>query len=157
MCLKLPGKSALRALAALFLIAASAYSINARAQNIYKCGNTYSSTACPEGRALDLSDERTPAQKQQTQAAARQDAQQADTLEKERLALEKAALKQPPSPTSTQHAVTPSKTAPVITQITPKRLKRPGKKPEAFIAEIPGTEKKPKVKKVVKKKQAAVN
>ena len=106
---------------------------------------------------LDLSDERTPAQKQQTQAAARQDAQQADTLEKERLALEKATLKQPPSPTSTQHAVTPSKTAPVITKITPKRLKRPGKKPEAFIAEIPGTEKKSSVKKVVKKKRSTTN
>lgn len=138
-----------------FLIAASAYSISSRAENVYKCGASYSATPCPGGSLLELNDKRDPAQRQQTQEAARQDAQQANVLEKERLAQEKAAMKPAPHSMRSPNAKPSGKSASVITQITPKRLKKPGKKPDAFIAEIPGTEKKTAVKKVIKKKKPA--
>lgn len=132
-------------------IAISAYSISATAENVYKCGNSYSSTPCTDGQALDVGDERTAAQQAQTRRAAAQDAVQARHLEKVRLANEKIAAKRVNSPAPTPVAVPPHTAQPQLTVITPKRLKKPGKKPEAFIAEVPGSEKK-KVSKKTRKK-----
>ena len=57
----------------------------AMAQNIYKCGNTYSDQPCPGSRLVQHEDARSQAQQAQTSAAARNDAQAADALEKSRL------------------------------------------------------------------------
>ncbi|MDD2810784.1 hypothetical protein [Rhodoferax sp.] len=67
-----------------------------------------------------------------------------------RLANEKIAAKQVNSPAKTPVAAQLPTPQPQMTVITPKRLKKPGKKPEAFIAEIPGSEKK-KVSKKTRK------
>ncbi|MDD5479219.1 hypothetical protein [Rhodoferax sp.] len=139
-----------RAFLTSLFIAISAYSVSATAENVYKCGNSYSSTPCANGQTLDVSDERTTAQQAQTRRAASQDAVQARQLEKMRLANEKIAAKQVNSPAKTPVAAQLPTPQPQMTVITPKRLKKPGKKPEAFIAEIPGSEKK-KVSKKTRK------
>ena len=71
--------------------------LSAGAQTVYRCGNLYSDAPCPGATAIDASDPRTPAQKAQTDAAARQSAVLANRMEKERHALEKNALRPPPS------------------------------------------------------------
>lgn len=139
-----------RAFLTSLFIAISAYSVSATAENVYKCGNSYSSTPCANGQTLDVSDERTTAQQAQTRRAASQDAVQARQLEKMRLANEKVAAKRVNAPAPTPVAVHPHTPQPQLTVITPKRLKKLGKKPEAFIAEIPGSEKK-KVSKKTRK------
>ena len=70
-------------------LATASWPGSARSETVYRCGDSYSQVACPGGSTLDVSDPRTPAQKAQTDAAARQAALSASRLEKERLALEK--------------------------------------------------------------------
>lgn len=65
-------------------------------QTIYRCGNTYSQTPCPGAALIAADDSRSPAQKAQTDAAAAQAARQADRMERERLAQERAANAVPP-------------------------------------------------------------
>lgn len=60
----------------------------ATAQTVYRCGNSYSQTPCPNGVALDVADPRTPAQRAEAAAAAARDTQTANALEKTRLAEE---------------------------------------------------------------------
>lgn len=124
-----------------------------QAQNIYKCGNSYSQTPCAGGSTLKLDDARTSAQKQQTDAAMRSDAKQAKALEKNRLVQEKANIVRP-SATTPATAKVPKKprdTHNVVSVITPKRLKSPAYKPDAFIALVPGSDTKPVKKKTSKK------
>ena len=68
------------------------------AQNVYRCGTTYSSTPCAaDASVLDAQDSRTPEQRAQTAAGVQKEAKLAKTLEKERLqreAQERAALRQ---------------------------------------------------------------
>ncbi|RZT95057.1 hypothetical protein [Rivibacter subsaxonicus] len=69
-------------LAALLLAAAPAI-----AQKIYRCGpdaSTYSQQPCADGKALDLSDPRSAAQRREAQKAATQNAKLADAMERER-------------------------------------------------------------------------
>jgi hypothetical protein len=61
-------------------------------QTIYRCGNTYSQTPCGSGHTLTIDDSRTAQQKSQTDAATVQTRQLALQLERERVALEKAAM-----------------------------------------------------------------
>ncbi len=65
-------------------------------QTVYKCGNVYSQVPCPGAVAVEASDNRTPAQKAQADAAAAQAAKSADKMEKARLALEKAPVAKAP-------------------------------------------------------------
>ena len=58
------------------------------AQTVYRCGNSYSQTPCPNAVALDVADPRTPAQRDEAAAAAARDAQTANALESSRLAEE---------------------------------------------------------------------
>ena len=62
------------------------------AQNLYRCGNTYSQTPCDNGKAIDVTDSRTAAQQKQAAAANSNRMAQAGALEKERLAREKRVL-----------------------------------------------------------------
>ena len=71
-----------------------------QAQAIYRCGNTYSQTPCPGGAIVAADDRRSAEQKAQTDAAAAQAARQADGMQRERLALERAANAQPPAATT---------------------------------------------------------
>ena len=77
---------------AILLIAAYALSTGATAQNVYKCGSSYSQSPCPGGATIDVTDTRTPAQKEQTDSAANRDAKTADAMEKARIQQEKSDL-----------------------------------------------------------------
>ena len=120
-----------------------------QAQNVYKCGNSYSQMPCADGQALPLDDSRNAAQKKQTDQATRNTAKLADQLEKERVALEKQAL--PARPIKRVRVDVPVTVNVPGTRLTPKRAKPSYKKPQHFIAEIPGTEKKVVRKKTDKK------
>lgn len=61
---------------------------------VYRCGNSYSATPCPGGKALAVDDARTADQQQQAMAARQQQAQLADQLAAERRAREQAAVGQ---------------------------------------------------------------
>ncbi|MDD5335447.1 MAG: hypothetical protein PHS32_17070 [Rhodoferax sp.] len=73
------------ALNAIFLLAVILFSTGAKAQNTYRCGNSYSQTPCPGGVIVDAADARTESQKAQTDKASKRDAQIADAMEKARL------------------------------------------------------------------------
>lgn len=122
--------------ASLFIATALACTL-AMGQNVYKCGNSYSQTPCSDGRTVDVSDPRSPAQKAQADAATRRDARMADALEKSRLrdeARQRAAHK--PAPRATVPASAPAQKPGAA---KPKAKK---KEPAYFTAAIPG-EKKP--------------
>ncbi len=125
---------------AIIMIAVYALETGVRAQNVYKCGSSYSQTPCADGQSLTFDDSRDAAQKRQTDQATRRTAKLANQLEKERMALEKQVLRARP--------VSVVKVDPVVavsasgTTLTPKRVKTGHKKPQFFVAEIPGTEKK---------------
>ncbi len=126
------------------------------AQNVYKCGNSYSQTPCPGGQTINVDDTRTHAQKEQTDTAVQRDAQQAQTLENLRLTQEKATLKQrsdvaPSTGSAVVHKPAVEANG-VVHKITPKRLRPKHNKPDAFVAQIPGTEPKVGVKKTARKK-----
>ncbi|MFZ4625740.1 MAG: hypothetical protein ACOYNF_16080, partial [Rhodoferax sp.] len=76
----------------ILFIATSPISTWAIAQNIYKCGSSYSQTPCPDATVLKINDDRSPAQQKQTKGAARSDKKLAATMEKKRVAEEKIAL-----------------------------------------------------------------
>lgn len=67
------------------------------AQTVYRCGaegRSYSHTPCPDGRALNVSDARSPTERAQGAAAAERTARLADSMERDRLMAE-AALRPP--------------------------------------------------------------
>lgn len=124
----------------LFAIVGLTVALGVQAQTIYRCGNVYSQTPCPDGSPLNLNDRREPEQKQQTDAAADQAARLAREMEHTRVTEEKRLLAEQKSivlPAPAKHE--PS--AAQLTTLTPKRVQPKHKKPEAFIAEVPGSEK----------------
>jgi hypothetical protein len=76
---------------ALIFIAACALSTGATAQNVYKCGSTYSQTPCTDAQGLQIDDKRTAVQKQEADRATVRDATAARALEVERVQKERAA------------------------------------------------------------------
>lgn len=122
----------------------------AAAQNVYRCGNSYSQQPCAEGKLVPASDSRNAGQKVQTDQATQRDAKNADAMEKARLKEEgkPAPLVMPPAKAQ-DAAEKPAK--PASGAKTKKK-----KKPEGFTAVAP---KKPddasaKKKKTEKKKDA---
>jgi hypothetical protein len=123
---------------AFFMVAGVVYSAGLQAQSVYRCGNTYSQTPCPGAEPLQLQDSRLPEQKQQTDAAAGQSARLAQTMEKTRIAEEKRLL----AGRQSLHPKEPEKPASgTTTTLKPKPIQPKHKKPEGFIAEVPGSEK----------------
>ena len=98
----------------IFLIALLALSTGASAQKIYKCGNTYSQQACPEGIVIPAAATPDATQKNAADQATRRDALTADRMEKSRLQQEKEDLAantpklQPPVPAIEPKAQSPS-------------------------------------------------
>lgn len=137
---------------AAFLISIFVVSTGLQAQNIYKCGNSYSQTPCPGASTLTLDDARDAAQKQQSDAATRRDRRLAAALEKDRIAQEKNSTTRPPAAEPVAAVAAPKSDDGVVHKITPKRIGPKHHKPKAFIAEVPGSEKKPSGKKTVKPK-----
>lgn len=127
-----------RPLFAIFLIATGAVFTSAQAQNIYRCGDSYSQSPCPGGVAIDASDSRTRAQKAQTEAATQRDRQTADALEKERLKREEAAARTTPKTNVTR--------VPKTEPAPPKSSKKKSRQPAYFTARTAGDKKAEKKK-----------
>ncbi|RYG10581.1 MAG: hypothetical protein EON92_12390 [Burkholderiales bacterium] len=128
---------------AIIFIALCARVASTQAQNIYKCGSTYSQQPCAGGSVVEPANTPAPSQKAQTDAATRRDAKTAAAMEKARLKAEAqpVAVHIPP-PRS--EATTAGKPAAKL------------KKPEAFIATVPRQPgEQPPRKKKPKKKQDA--
>jgi hypothetical protein len=65
----------------------------ANAQAIYRCGDAYSQTPCPQARLVDVADARSEAQLTEAKRQAANDRQRADDMASERLAARNAAIK----------------------------------------------------------------
>lgn len=65
----------------------------AGAQTVYRCGNSYSQKPCTNAVEMQLDDSRTAAQKSQADLATQRTAQEANALEKSRLAREREMAK----------------------------------------------------------------
>ena len=130
--------------ATLLGIAAAAWTAPAGAQDIYRCGDSYSQQPCAGGKLVAASDSRTAAQKSQTDAATRRDAKTAE-------AMEKARLKEEAKPVSVGMPL-PKAQEPASAQ-KPTKGAAKKKKPEHFTAIAPGKPDDAAAKK--KKKKAA--
>lgn len=75
------------ALAVILSIAATV----ASAQQVWRCGNSYSQQPCPGGTPLDVTDPHRPADAARVARATKSDQQRADALEKARLEQERKA------------------------------------------------------------------
>jgi len=133
------------AIATLF-IASQVHWMRAEAQNVYKCGDSYSQQPCAGGTAIQAGDPRSSAQKAQTDAATKRDAKTADAMEKARLKEEAAAVAAAPQAKATPQPKLQAKPQPEA----PAR-KAKAKKPENFTATVPGSGDKAKKKKPAKK------
>lgn len=124
---------------AMLLTALGTYPLGAAAQTIYRCGDSYSQKPCPGGQTIQAADERTPAQKAQTDAAIQRDSRTAATLEKNRLQQEAAQAHA--SSTAAQH--TAAQAAASSEPVKKSTSSKKSKKPEYFTARD-ATEKKKK-------------
>lgn len=78
------------------LLALLLLAVGAQAGPVYRCGASYQDVPCPAsqpGRAVDVDDSRSPADRRAAEAAARAEARRADTLRAERHAREREAAK----------------------------------------------------------------
>lgn len=133
-------------LVTIIFIANILISTAAIAEKSYKCGNTYSQTACADGIVINTADPRTSAQKNQTDLAISRDIQTADAMEKARLLQEKTTVSANKIPA--QVAVKAEKPTPH----TSSKAKKKKKTESAYFTAQTPTEKK--VKKAPKKKVA---
>ncbi|MDB5873348.1 MAG: hypothetical protein JWQ07_2790, partial [Ramlibacter sp.] len=58
---------------------------SAAAEDVYRCGDSYSQTPCPGCKVVQVEDARSASQRSQTSQAAHRDAKSADAMEKARL------------------------------------------------------------------------
>ena len=72
-------------LPALVVLAAAAALAPVAAQNVYRCGDSYSQKPCPGGTLVPTEDARSASQRAQTSEAAQRDAKAANAMEKARL------------------------------------------------------------------------
>jgi hypothetical protein len=129
-------------LSALFFIVCFSNSQGLHAQTVYKCGNTYSQVACPDAQTVQVDDPRAPEQKQQADAATRSEAALAQSLEKERLAREKASARAAKPKRKASSAATLKKETQEdkkLTKITPKRPRNKTAESEGFVAQVPAS------------------
>lgn len=137
---------------AMFFIAFNALMTATNAQTVFKCGESYSQSPCPDGKALKVDDTRDPTQKAQTDEATRRNTHLANTLQKERVSQERSAMVHTRNMVKTEKPV-PQNSGPVVVhKITPKRVKSKNKTPDAFVAQVPGSEKMAVRKKVTSPK-----
>jgi hypothetical protein len=146
----------LQLVASIFVVCVS-LSTAARSQTVYRCANTYSQTPCEGAQTIDVSDPLAATQMQTSGKATKRDQIQAKTLERARLAQDRAISKsssatQPPkSPepvASGSESGSPSKVAHTV---TPKPLKAKTTKTDGFVGQVPATKDKPGKKKVQQK------
>lgn len=127
------------------VLATAFWAAPAPAQNVYRCGDSYSQQPCPGGRVVATDDTRSAVQRAQTSEAAQRDAKAAD-------ALEKARLKEEAKPV--QAYIPPPKTANDAPAGDAKPVLAKPRKPQYFTARAPGKPGKATKKKKSKKPQA---
>lgn len=71
-------------LIATLFIAAHAIPTRASAEEVYRCGSTYSQKPCPDAVRVDVQDTRTPAQKAEADAKTQRETAQVQAIEKAR-------------------------------------------------------------------------
>ena len=134
-------------LAALLLTTAAA-----QAEQVWRCGNTYSQQPCAGGTPVQVQDARDAAQAQQAGKQTLRDAKTADAMEKARLAQEakapQASVMPVPERATPDGPSTPEVIRPQASKSSKARKKNA--KPEDFTAVAPG---KPGDKKTAKKKK----
>ena len=121
-----------------------ACAVPAAAQGVYRCGNTYSQQPCPGGKEVAVEDERSAAQRAQTDRAVQRDAKTAE-------AMEKARLKEEAKPA--QALLPPAKVDEEETRV--KSVSAKAKKLEHFSAVSPRKPGDPPPKKKTPKKKKA--
>ena len=101
----------------------------ATAQSVYRCGNAYSTTPCPQGKAIDADDTRTAAQREEALRRAAGDKRRGDEMERAHLRREAeirpalaSALSLAPRPAATTAPV--KKAAPKHRQAKPSKERR---------------------------------
>ena len=116
-----------KCLPALVVLVTAAALTPAAAQDVYRCGDSYSQRPCPGGTLVPTDDARSASQQAQTSSAAQRDAKTANMMEKARLKEEaKPVAGYIPAP----------KEAEAITQESRPGLVKP-KKPQYFTAAAP--------------------
>lgn len=119
---------------AIFFVASFVLSTGATAQNIHKCGDTYSQLPCPDGAVIHATDPRSIEQKSQMDLATARDTRTANALESARLQQEKIDLANNTPPLKPVNADSASK-GPTNTG-SKKKIKKK-KIPENFSAQTP--------------------
>jgi type IV secretory pathway VirB10-like protein len=71
-------------LIAIIFIASYAISTRANAEDVYRCGSTYSQKPCPDAVKVDVEDSRTPAQKAEADAKTQRETAQVHAIENAR-------------------------------------------------------------------------
>jgi len=120
---------------------------HASAEDIYRCGDSYSQKPCPGGKLVQVEDARSAGQKSQTDQAAQRDARNADAMEKARLKEEAKVGRDAPAPAKPQQ----------VAQGDKEPVAGKTKKPEHFTAvspRKPGDAAAKKKKKKAKKKDS---
>lgn len=128
---------------ALVLVALSAIQIKAHGQNAYRCGNSYSQTPCPGGVAVDTADNRSSAQKAQSDAVIQRDKATGDSMEKSRRQEEEALRRQQGSVAPAQAIKNPNTEKKVAQPVRNVRKHYP-KNQENFTAKAPSEKNKKK-------------
>ena len=125
-------------IAALFAAVSMSVAAGAHAQAIYRCGDTYSQTACPQGRIVEASDPRSPQQQAEARRVAADERRLGFDMARERRA-EQAALKPAMAAgfnSRSPHA-DPNKAPPAHPKKKPAAHKRDAT--TDFVAEVPGS------------------
>jgi hypothetical protein len=114
----------------IILIAVSCLLTTARAQIVYKCGESYSAQPCPGGVIVKSADVRTRDQKEQADRATARDMRTANALESARLQqeAEDLAANTPPWQAQSRQPGTDKKAQRVDKKIKPIRIKTPAAK-----------------------------
>ena len=89
---------------------------------IYRCGQTYSQTPCPDGNLIDAADPRTAAQRAEAARITEREKRQAAQLEREHRAADAAS-----APTAT---IIPTAAVASAPASAPAKAKKKGQKPE---------------------------
>src|SRR5450830_1879720 len=114
----------------LVLVVLSVSAGGAGAQQIYRCGDSYSQTPCPDGVVIDATDGRTKVQRTQADLATKR-------AERTAAAMEKARLQQEKTPTAAHAPKVKAKaSAPASKNRNSQARKK--KESEYFTVQIPG-------------------
>ena len=137
---------------ALFFIAINALTTWAKAENVYKCGNTYSQVPCPGGKQVNVDDSRDPQQKILKDEITQRDAALAKSMEEDRLTSEQALRESEAQHQVAKKAKIKAKVAQEEPKlIKPKRFKHKTAKQLGFVAEVPDSRHEPIKKKHTQK------